>query len=225
MLLLVLVGPQPSHRTDSRTAGEDPRGPGHHHHSTGGRPSHHHQHHHPSTGGRDSREHNYRRDPGSHRGPHRDHHGDYSDGKHGPNPQGHHPQELPEKKFLKEEMAKERLLITVARGRTPPLKVRPEEAMEHKGQAGAKAGRGQQETKDSGNVMKPAQDSSSSSSEDNEKDRPAKTKTSKKKKKEKKKKDKKKKKEKEKNWFPGVWLPYVERFFLCSQYIFRSLFL
>ena len=89
-------------------------------------------------------------------------------------------------------MAKERLLITVARGRTPPLKIRPEEAMDQKGPAG----RVQQELKDSGNVKKPAKDSSSSSSEDNDKDKSSKTKTSKKKKKDKKKKDKKKKKEK-----------------------------
>ena len=194
---------QPSHRTDGRTDRADQREPGHQHttcSSTGGRPSHH-QHHQSSASGRDPREPNHRRDPGSHRGPHRDYHGDYvhSDGKNRPSPRGHNPQELPEKQFLKEEMAKERLLITVARGRTPPIMMRPEEAMDQKGQATAKPGRGQQEPKDSGNVKKPAQESSSSCSEDNEKDKSAKTKTSKKKKKDKKKKDKKKKKEKGNN--------------------------
>ncbi|KAG7268494.1 hypothetical protein CRUP_000216 [Coryphaenoides rupestris] len=206
---------KPSHSADGRTVGDDPRRPGHHHHHTttssssrdqpSHHPYHHQHHHHPATDRRDSREPSYHRDhrdPGAHQGPHRDHHRDYvhSDVKHSPHPRGHHPQELPEKNFLKEEMAKERLLITVARGRTPPPKIRPDEEMDQKSDAIAKPGCGQPEPKDSktGNALKPARDSSSSSSssEDDGKDRPAKTKTSKKKKKEKKKKDKKKKKKK-----------------------------
>ncbi|XP_070772656.1 NK-tumor recognition protein [Enoplosus armatus] len=154
------------------------------------------QHPHPSDR-RDNSDYGYHRDSGDHRN-HRDYQRDRGDerdprSKHTDDHRSHRAGQ--ENISLKEEMRKERMLITVSRGLTPPASVGVKEEVDSEQAAGGRskvqvedAGSKGKSSKDSREKAKVKHESSDSSDDDKGKKHKAKSPKKKKKKKEKKKK-------------------------------------